>query len=241
MKRFNLLYVFSLLMAFSLVSCSGEDGADGADGADGDPGAPGLNGTNGTDGTDGTDGENGVGFDELTKYGHLTMVLEGTRPDGVEFRDSTAFKFTPMDGGGLPYVNGLTVTEGEITNHRFDIQRFLSSPDDFYQENYLAFNNLSIVDLGGDNEEIVDVALNIESYAVIGEDNKYFVIDDYFFPDSEGVSDFEITDIAFDAETNHLTFSYTLNVNADNNDSGNDLSISGTADVYVLEEIDSDA
>ncbi|WP_136466099.1 hypothetical protein [Flagellimonas onchidii] len=241
MKQFNLLYVFSLAIALALTSCSGKDGINGEIGPQGPTGQRGPQGEQGGQGADGADGTNGVGFDELTKYGHLTMVLEGTRPDGVEFRNSTAFKFTPVEGNELNVSNILKVTENvDITNYEFQIRRFFSSPDDSYQYSRLDFSNFSIDNLGENNEEVVDVQLSIRQYAVIGDDNKYFIMDDTFYTDSEGVSGFEITDITFDAETNHLTFSYSLNVDGNNNDSGNDLSISGTADVYVLEQIEQD-
>ncbi|MEX0315511.1 MAG: hypothetical protein AB3N18_15140 [Allomuricauda sp.] len=239
MKQFNLLYVFSLLMAFSLVSCSGEDGTDGADG---DPGAPGTNGINGTNGTD---GENGVGFDELTKYGHLTMVLEGTRIDGVEFRDSTAFKFTPISGDNIPVVNQLFIDDEEPdVNYDFRIIRFLSSPDDLFQERYVRFN-LNIDNIEDESKELQSASIVIRGHTIIGDDNKYFVVDmdpdfESFELDSPGVSDFEVTEITFDPETNHLTFSYSLNVDAENNVTEHDLHISGTADVFVLESLDDD-
>ncbi|MEM9361205.1 MAG: hypothetical protein AAGA43_01165 [Bacteroidota bacterium] len=55
---------------------------------------------------------------------------------------------------------------------------------------------------------------------------------------SEGVSDFEFSDLTFDLETNNLTFSYSLTVDGDNNGTGNELNISGTADVIILEDED---
>lgn len=43
------------------MSCETEDGADGA------------NGTDGTNGTDGEIGEDGIGFDDLVKYGSISL------------------------------------------------------------------------------------------------------------------------------------------------------------------------
>ncbi|PRX57763.1 collagen-like protein [Flagellimonas meridianipacifica] len=233
MRKFNLLYVFSLVFALALVSCSGEDGADGADGINGINGTNGTNGTDGEDGADGADGANGVGYDELIRFGSITMVLEGTRPDFQVFRDSTAFKFTSVEGSDISFINQLDITNNV---HDFDLRRFLSSPDNAFNNSYIDWA-LTIQDLGEENETVTLANIQIVNYAVVGEDNKYFTLSDSFESGIDGVSEFEFSDIAFNPETNNLTFDYRFIVDGESNDSGNTLNVSGTVDVIVLQEV----
>ncbi|TAI46999.1 hypothetical protein [Flagellimonas allohymeniacidonis] len=236
MKLPKLCLLALMAVTLCLTSCTGEDGADGIPGMDG---APGATGATGATGDMGATGENGVGFDELTKYGHIGLKLEGTRPDNVAFQDSTAFKFYSVSGEYMYYINNLSISEeGEDITHDFDFQRFLSAPDDVYQSSYIYFD-LVITNLGESDEVIDYLEIEINGYTVLGQDNKYFVIDDIHRLGDIGVTDFVLTDLVFDDETNHLTFSYSLNVDAENNDSENDLSISGEVDVIVFEEIGS--
>ncbi|MBS9462378.1 hypothetical protein KIM67_08155, partial [Flagellimonas sp. 389] len=88
MKLLKLLGIALCTLSLCTVSCAPEDGADGTNGIDGNNGKKGQNGTNGTNGENGEDGANGTGYGELAKYGHVTMVLEGTRTDNVAFKDS---------------------------------------------------------------------------------------------------------------------------------------------------------
>ncbi|MBS9463396.1 collagen-like protein, partial [Flagellimonas sp. 389] len=88
MKILKLLGIALCALSLCTVSCAPEDGADGTNGKKGIDGDNGQNGTNGTNGENGKDGAHGAGYEELAKYGHVTMVLEGTRTDNVAFKDS---------------------------------------------------------------------------------------------------------------------------------------------------------
>ena len=73
---------------------------------------------------------------------------------------------------------------------------------------------------------------------VIGSDNKYFIMTDNIDIDNEeAVYDLQITDTAFDNETNHLTLSFSFLVDPLANSTGKELTVSGEVDVYLLEEI----
>ena len=242
MKLIRLFGAAILAMSITLASCSGEDGKDGINGIDGIDGKDGLNGQDGTDGTDGQDGQdgqNGVGFDEMVQYGSVTLNLSGTRPDGVAFEDTNTFKFTPPDGDFLNNNNHLVETDlgNNDINYYFEFTRFLSTPDNINNNSHIYWG-LDIDNIGEATELLNGAAIYLDSYAVIGDDSKYFTLTDYFGSGNNGVSDFQFTDLIFDAEdNNHLTFSYSFEVLAANNDSGNDLTVSGTVDVYLLEEI----
>lgn len=59
----------------------------------GDEGEPGPAGTNGTDGKDGADGID-VAYEEAISRGNVLLILDGTRPDGIAFKDTIDFRFS---------------------------------------------------------------------------------------------------------------------------------------------------
>ena len=228
-----------MALSISIVSCSGEDGATGSQGIPGEQGEKGdtgAQGEQGDPGEPGQDGADGVGFDELTQYGYITLEMEGTRSDNQVFQDSTAFKFTPIELDG--YSN---MTTADDILYTFEMRRFLSAPDDVYQNSYIEFE-LDIANIGQEDQAFADMYFNLSNYAVIGDDNKYFVlnINDLSLYNQEIVSDVEVTGITYDTETNQLSFSYAFTLNAglnSPNPTGNPISMSGMADVQLLSEV----
>ena len=100
---------------------------------------------------------------------------------------------------------------------------------------------MNIANLGTDLEDYEPGSyFEINEYSIIGADNKYFTMDSpfpgYVFNQS-GVSDLEYTDLVWDGETNNLTFSFSFTVDAENNNSNHELTVSGDVDVILLEEI----
>ncbi|WP_438710356.1 hypothetical protein ACSTS3_15205 [Aquimarina muelleri] len=222
MKNYFKIILVCILAVF-FYNCDGEDGADGLTGE---------NGINGTNGNDGINGENGVGFDELVKYGSIKLTLTGTRPDNVSFTDSSEFKFTPIEGNNLNYTNSVFKTSSSIS---FQLLRFLSAPDDIFQETTTGIN--FVVNNPGEDTQSIDFSISITNYAIIVDDNKYFVVNNYFNGNGSGVTNFNIINYNFNEETNNLTFSFSFNVDRLNNSTGNDLTASGEVDVKVLERI----
>ena len=241
MKITKLLSFALLALSISMVSCSGEDGTDGINGIDGVDGQDGINGQDGADGengTDGQDGTDGVGFDEMTQFGAMTMTLSGTRPDGVAFEDTNTFKFTALEANSLLY-NSVTIDDSDVDNtlYTFQVKRYLTAPDDVINSSSISFS-LEFVNLGEPTEELLSGSFDIYSYAVVGDDNKFFQMYDLFENGGVGVSDFEFTDLVFDAaDNNHLTFSYSFMATAAANDTDHELTVSGDVDVYLLEPI----
>ncbi len=226
---FKMMYKLILIccLGLFLANCEGEDGAVGPAGENG---IDGVDGANGTNGANGTDGENGAGFDELTKFGSITLTLNGTRPDNEPFINTAIFKFTPIE-----ISNNTFFVKDELTI--FDVSRFLSVPDDAFQRT-LAFIDFGVNNSGTPEQKIDSFILNIENYSVISDDLKYFEIDEKFniFKD-KAISNISITNYSFNEETNHLIFSFSFDVAAAENDTGNDLSVSGEVDVILLKKI----
>ena len=223
MKAMKLFGMVALLVGMTLISCSGDDGKDGMDGIDG------VNGTNGQDGTDGT---NGIGFDELTRYGSATLELNGNRPDGVTIDYSATFKFTQTDGQTFA-SNILPLGEDVV----LQFTRFYSSPDDYFNGNSIYFY-IQLSNFGETTQTINYSEVQVQGHPVIGTDNKYFILDDLYESNTNGTSEIEYTDFNFDPEdNNHLTFNYSFFVDASANDSTHPLHVKGSADVYLLEEV----
>lgn len=231
MKSLKLTTILLLVLCLGTVSCSdGEDGAQGPQGIQGekgDAGDTGAQGTQGETGTDGTDGENGAGYDELTQYGYITMNISGTRPDGVPFEDTATFKFTTAEN---PVSN---ISENDNVTY-FTTMRFLSTPDDVYQSSSI-FLSLAILNFEEEDMEMGLEEFYLNSYPVVGEDHKYFILN------TENINFLLIGDIenlTFDAaDRNHATYSYSMVLPAENNSSGHELQVSGEVDVYLLEKV----
>lgn len=210
-----------------LLSTNCEDGDIGPSGEDG---VNGVDGANGADGANGTNGINGVGFDELAKFGAITLTLEGTRPDNVAFSKTEVFKFTAVED--IDRENTVTINDNSLFFH---IERFLSTPDDEFQDSELDIE-LTVSNPGEQNEAF-EFLLEITDYTIIYEDLTFFGFDDSFTNDNPEVSNFSITDFNFNDDTNVLTFSFAFEVARIGNDTGNDLSVSGEVNVIVLDEI----
>lgn len=249
MKFIKLLGIAVLALGVSMTSCSIEDGKDGVDGIDGVDGQDGLNGADGQDGADGADGldgapgqdgadgQDGVGLEELAKYGFLTLELSGTRPDNIPFEDSSIFQYSPIDPDDFDEYNIVTITPvGNDTEYFFNFRRFLSSPEGTYTINYIDWE-LRVTNLGEQTESIQSVVFDYK-YGVVGDDYKYFMLDETYESGGAGISEMVFTNLTFDPNAgNHLSFEYAFTVAAANNGSGNELSISGTVDINLLELI----
>ncbi len=196
-------------------------------------GENGLDGIDGIDGVNGSDGENGVGFDELSKFGAITLNLEGTRPDGVPFTKTDVFKFIGVED--IDFENTV-FTDPDTSLLEFDTVRFLSTPDEEFQGSEVEVF-AEVTNPGEQNQEIL-IFIGITDYAIIGDDLSFFRFDDSFETDDTGVSNVSITNFNFNNETNAFTISFSFDVDAANNSTGNDLSVSGEVDVIVFEDIE---
>ncbi|MDF0718307.1 hypothetical protein PY092_19260 [Muricauda sp. 334s03] len=235
-----------LCIAFN--SClveDGEDGIDGIDGVDGKNGIDGIDGQHGQDGAEGPEGpqgesgEDGAGLEEMAQYGWISMNLNGTRPDDVAFEHSTEFKFAPVDATDFGDYNIVTATPmGDDTEYFFNFRRFYSSPDGTYNITYFDWE-VTITNPGQDTEAVGLIETSLNNYGVVGDDNKYFILDDSYDSDGEGVSGMELTNVVFEPENrNHLSFSYSFSVDAANNGSGHELNVSGEVNVFLVELIE---
>ena len=163
------------------------------------------------------------------------MVLEGTRTDNVAFKDSTSFKYTPVEIDPLG-TNEFT-TQDQLY-YAFKFTRFLSAPDNTYQDSKIEFS-LGVDDLGEEDQSFGAGGIALRSYAIVVDDNQFFTIDGTFDTNEPENVNIELTDLVFDLETDRLTFSYSLDITAaaGGNPTGHHLTITGDADVIVFERI----
>ncbi|WP_271767808.1 hypothetical protein [Aquimarina algiphila] len=231
MKRFNHINIYKAIFicCFGVLfaNCEGEDGEIGPAGQDA------INGIDGADGINGTDGTDGLGFDELTQFGSITLTLKGTRPDDVAFTDSNVFRFTPLSPEILPQSNSVILEESFL---QFDFGRFLSAPGGEEFQSVGTTFSLRVTNPESDNPEFTESRFTIFQYPVISEDLTVLDITTFVGSDND-IENFSITNFNFNNETNVLTFSFTLDVPANRNTTGNELSVSGEVDVIVLREL----
>ncbi|WP_438710151.1 hypothetical protein ACSTS3_13415 [Aquimarina muelleri] len=204
-----------------IVSCEGEDGVNGIDGQAGVDGVSGENGINGENGV------NGVGFEELTKYGAVTLNISGTRSDNVDFTHAGELKFTHNESGNND-------VEFNDPNVNYSVVRFVNSPDS--HDNSSVRLNLTVNDAGLSTQNF-GFFVNFNGYSIISDDLKYFEISAGYADSNTSVSNFSITEYSFDEMTNNLKYTFTMTVAGANNITGNDMIISGTVDVIVLESL----
>lgn len=216
MKNFNFIYRTFLICSFGILLSNCEDG---------DIGPAGEDGIHGVDANDGTDGTNGIGFEDLVKYGSITLTLEGTRPDDITFSKALEFKYTPNVYDSRVYI--------EDTDFEYYTKRHLdSSPDSYVSIDYTIQNN-------GEETEEVNFTLNINNFSIISDDLTYFEISNGkgYRNNGLGISNFSITNYSYNEETNNLVYSFSFDVAGDNNNTGNALKVSGEVNTILLKYI----
>lgn len=229
-----------LLISGSVASCSVEDGIDGINGIDGVDGRNGIDGQDGADGLDGADGQDGadaIGLEEFANYGSIALRVEGFRPDSVAFDYQADLEFISPELDTNDF-------EDDDPDHEFYFLRLIDAPN-VYQVNGAAIS-LDVTDVGlrsqGFNFEI-----EFSDFAIFADDLTYIELDDSYYgaqnvnnrvANNYGLaSSFTISDYSFDDTTNNLKFSFAMTVDANNNETGNELRIEGTVDVIVFESI----
>ncbi|GAA4277061.1 hypothetical protein [Aquimarina mytili] len=199
-----------------LANCEGEDGINGLDGTDG---------INGENGLDGENGENGVGFDELSKYGSITLNISGTRADGEAFTHDEELKFiTNEEGANYFNTEGSTLTfEVDRANSPgVNVNKSAGSAAGFYLE-------------VTDDSDFGDIGFFLQNYTILSDDLKLFTLDTYV-ESGDKSSSLSVTDYSFDTTTNELKCSFVVEIENERT-TGNDMTISATIDVVVFENI----
>lgn len=223
-----------LFIGSSVTSCSVEDGVDGTNGIDGNDG---INGADGADGTDGANGTDAIGLEEFTNYGSIELRVQGTRPDSVTFNYETNLKFISPE----LYNNSFQEKDPDL---EFNFLRLLHSPN--VEEINGTWIYLDVNDAGLPSENF-DLKIEFSDFAIFSDDLKYISLGDSYSGTfnrnsrvgNNGTHTLSISDYSFDDTSNNLRFSFSMDVNGASSETGHDLSIEGTVDVIVFENVNS--
>lgn len=235
-------------VAILAFSCTPEDGKDGAQGIQGekgekgDKGDQGIQGIQGITGTTGAVGQtgpigpigpvgaSGLGFDDVTTYGFISLVTSGKDSDEIPFSQKTMFKYTTGDVMDTSVLYRSVNGDGN-TDLGFDISRIISAGD---VHNYGGniYIHVGVSDFGTATQQ-VSVYLN-GSYPVINADGKY--LNYYSYMDSadantvsSDIQDFIISEFSYDDTTKKLKFKFSYT----NTYSG--VTVSGVVDIVAAE------
>jgi hypothetical protein len=208
----------------------------------GDEGEPGPAGTNGTDGTDGID----VGYEEAISKGNILLVLDGTRPDGIAFKDTIDFRFASTEGGASSIYRG----DGDDDYNEVRLNRRQSIDVQLGEGQYGTIYSYTTSSLEGGEEEVSSQISVYYPTIAFPQEKKYFQLYFYFnfqrYFDSEAGELLESGDLLDGAVTSYKRsvgtdgkFSYKISgtVPQSNNNTGYDLNVTVIADAIVYEEI----
>jgi hypothetical protein len=214
-----------IAMAAIFLGCKGDDGAVGPVGLTGDKGDK------------GTTGDNGKGFDEAAKDGNILIYLDGTRPDGIAFKDTLNFKFSPTS------VDDYSYAETDGTGANYDqytyVGRFLGMDNYNADDSYSELGLREFID-----SESLDTVKYFYLYIysdVLTSDFKYFRLDDYYYSNWYGTTntqDSTFTGYQYDASKGSIKHKFKFTSPAGNNSTGYDLNVSGVVDATVYQSIE---
>ena len=146
----------------------------------------------------------------LSILGLLTFSCEGENgaigPDGMTFTDTGEFKLLSTEASDIDTFNSFIPGTDRWD---FNVLRFISAPDDVFQESTVRLN-LDVLNPGESNEDMI-FDLQISDYTIVTEDNKFFGID-YTYDKNSVVSPVQISDFNFNEATNRLTLSFSFTV-----------------------------
>ena len=159
--------------------------------------------------------EDGIGYEDADKYGKISITFTGTSADDEDFIEKKEFKFVTSPGD----------TRGGV--------------DDF--GNYFV---LSRYDEALNEEESVFIAgwflpeVNFYNFQI----NTWIEKNGYVFSINENLAGYtdSFSDIEYDEKTGRLKFSFDITMDAENNDTGHELRITGTADLITFQQIQND-
>jgi hypothetical protein len=224
MKK-NIIYIGIALitMATIFLACKGDDGNVGPVGLTGEKG------------TTGDTGEKGEGFTEALKNGNILVYLDGTRPDGIAFKDTLNFRFSPTD------VDDNSYAETEGTDANYDqytyVRRYLGMDNSSESDSYAGIDFEPAIDA-----ESGDTVKNFYMYVdtdITTSDFKYFRLNNVYenWYGTTNVLDSAFTAYKYDASKGSVKYKFKFMVPANNNATGYDLKVSGVVDATVYQYI----
>jgi hypothetical protein len=219
--KFGLIFTIAT-SGLLFTACQGEDGDPGAVGPQGDKGDK------------GDTGEEGVGFDEATQYGNITVQFKGTRIDNKAFDQTVNFKFSPIgpDAANASGVWDYNNEDGSGTE--FNLSRYNSAIVSYSEGSSNSYFQLNYIKLD-EGDSYVRLGTNV---AIVSDDMKFFSLYRYLYASSFSAEE-TVTEYDFNSATGTLKFKFkaVIPANGDYNNTGHELEISADVNVIVLQSI----
>lgn len=166
-----------------------------------------------------------IGLNDATKYGFIKVTIEGEDPNGNDFEATKNFKFFPS---GSPENSSSVYTYSDDGFFRyFNVDRFISPFDG--GDNSEAYLYLAMQD--EEDPSVYNAYLNLET-TVITENNEFFSLSEEF-----NIDDQDITSYSYNPETGRLSVKFVKELNDDETNLGQDLTITVHVSVKVFENI----
>jgi hypothetical protein len=163
-----------------------------------------------------------IGLNSATKYGSISITMEGTRLDGEAFKATKVFKFMPEEGPD----NSSVFFDGAAAS--FYVQRQHGAVGNSHNDNLIQVYFYTSSD--------VPTQANISfNTSILASDDVFFYVYDAITIGPEN-----ITAYSYNEDTGKLKFSFKGTVPAISSSTDHDLSIKGTVSVTVFENVGND-
>lgn len=159
------------------------------------------------------------GLNDAAKYGKITVTLEGTRPDGEDFTEKKEFRFLPEES----VVYSSVGFDGDAY---FYVQRQHGAVTNSHNDNYAAFN----FQANGDTP--TGGYFYLYTSVIDDDDNVVFYLDEDFTINLD-----DITSFSYDEESGKVRLKFITELDAANNNTGFDLTITVDAGVTVFRQL----
>lgn len=166
-----------------------------------------------------------IGLNDATKYGYVKVTIEGNDPEGNDFAVTKNFKYF---SSGAPLGTSSVYTYSDDGFFRyFDVRRFISPFDD---------GDDSSVYLDLEMQDEVESSLYYGYFtletSVITEDDKFFGLNEQF-----NLEETDLTDYKYNPETGKLSVQFTKELDSNESNLGQNLTITVQVSVKVFENI----
>lgn len=172
------------------------------------------------------DGSDVIGLNDATKFGYIKLTFDGTRPDGEAFKVTKNYKF--MTGSGPASSSTVEIIEDGSTFYDFHVTRLF---DPFDQTPNAATVNVDTRQ--DDGEFVIESATVTARNALVFKDKTAFNLNISFGE----IAPEDITSFSYNEETGKLVVKFTTVVEADWNNSGSDITVTGEVRVTVYESL----
>ena len=176
------------------------------------------------DGEDGHIGANADQYDEMTKYGSITLIVSGKGSDGSPILDTVAYRYCPR------LWNSTVSSSPNSPNTYISIERMQTIGDvtnDLPPEADLYLRSVNKAGV----ETLDDMSLELIAQ-ITSSTNQLILFNPW---DRLEIPVTDVTEYNYNAATGEVKTRFTLKIPAAKNPTSNELTIAGEVDAIVLE------